>query len=123
MKWFTAKIVFGIHHSSQEAITQYDEQIRMIQARDEHEAFLKSRMLGVREEYSFVNENEEEVRWEFVDVTDLSEISELKDGMELYSRIHEIDPREQYIRFVHDKALQLSHRMDQLEIPHAVVIS
>lgn len=123
MKWFTAKIVFGIHHSSQEAITQYDEQIRMIQARDEHEAFLKSRLLGVREEYSFVNENEEEVRWEFVDVTDLSEISELRDGMELYSRIHETDPREQYIRFVHDKALQLSHRMDQLEIPHSVVIS
>lgn len=123
MKWFTAKIVFGIHHSSQDAITQYDEQIRLIQARDEHEAFLKSRLLGVREEYSFVNENEEEVRWEFVDVTDLAEISELKDGMELYSRIHEIEPKEQYIRFVHDKALQLSNRMDQLEIPHAVVIS
>lgn len=123
MKWFTAKIVFGIHHCSQDAITQYDEQIRLIQARDEHEAFLKSRLLGVREEYSFVNENEEEVRWEFVDVTDLAEISELKDGMELYSRIHEIEPKEQYIRFVHDKALQLSNRMDRLETPHAVVIS
>jgi hypothetical protein len=123
MKWFTAKIVFGIHHSSKDAITQYDEQIRVIKARDEHEAFLKARMLGVREEYSFTNENDEEVSWEFVDVTDLSEINELTDGMELYSRIHETDSREQYIRFVHDKALQLSHRMDRLEIPHSVVVS
>ncbi|HCP93789.1 MAG TPA: DUF4288 domain-containing protein [Bacteroidetes bacterium] len=116
MKWFTAKIVFGIHHSSQEAITQYDEQIRAIQARDEHEAFLKARMLGVREEYSFTNENNEEVGWRFVDVTDLVEMDELKDGMEIYSRIHETDSREQYIQFVHDKALQLSMRMGQHEV-------
>ncbi len=123
MKWFTAKIVFGIHHSSQEAITQYDEQIRVIKARDEHEAFLKARMLGVREEYSFTNENEEEVSWTFVDVTDLTEMDELTDGMEIYSRIHETDSREQYIRFVHDKALQLSLRMDKHEAPQPVFAS
>ena len=123
MKWFTAKIVFGIHHSSQEAITQYDEQIRLIQARDDHEAFLKSRMLGVREEYSFFNENDEEVRWEFVDVTDLSEITELRDGIEIYSRIHETDSREHYIQYVHDKALNLTNRIDQLDVPRSAVVA
>jgi hypothetical protein len=43
-------------------------------------------------------------------------MDELKDGMEIYSRIHETDSREQYIQFVHDKALQLSMRMGQHEV-------
>lgn len=115
MKRFIAKIVFGIHNDAQLAINQFDEQIRLIEARDEHEAIVKSKMLGVREEYSFFNENEEEVKWEFINVTDIYELDELKDGIELYSRIHETDAQESYIRYVNDKALQLEDKVAKAE--------
>jgi hypothetical protein len=115
MKRFITKIVFGIHNSTLNTITQFDEQIRLIEARDEYEALLKAKMLGVREEYTFMNENEEEVKWEFINVTDMYELNELKDGLELYSRIHETDSQEYYIRFVNDKALQLEDKMARAE--------
>lgn len=115
MKRFIAKIIFGIHNSRLNVITQFDEQIRLIEARDEHEALLKSKLLGVREEYSFLNENDEEVKWEFINVTEIYELNELKDGMELYSRIHETDSQEHYIRFVNDKALQLEDKVAKSE--------
>lgn len=115
MKRFIAKIIFGIHNSPLNVITQFDEQIRLIEARDEHEALLKSKLLGVREEYSFLNENDEEVKWEFINVTEIYELNELKDGMELYSRIHETDSQEHYIRFVNDKALQLEDKVAKSE--------
>jgi hypothetical protein len=115
MKRFIAKIVFGIHNDALNTINQFDEQIRLIEARDEHEAIVKSKMLGVREEYSFFNENEEEVKWEFINVTDIYELNELKDGLELYSRIHETDAQESYIRYVNDKALQLEEKVAKAE--------
>jgi hypothetical protein len=115
MKRFIAKIVFGIHNGSLAAMTQFDEQIRLIEAHDEHEAIVKAKMLGVREEYSFLNENEEEVKWEFINVTDIYPLDELKDGLELYSRIHETDVQEHYIRYVNDKALQLEDKIAKAE--------
>jgi hypothetical protein len=115
MKRFIAKIVFGIHNSTFNIITQFDEQIRLIEARDEYEAFLKSKMLGVREEYSFLNENDDEVKWEFINVSDIYQLDDLKDGLELYSRIHETDHQEHYIRYINDKALQLEDRMAKAE--------
>lgn len=107
MNWYVAKIVFGIAAEHAEPITQFDEQIRLIQADDREEAFLKARMIGLGEEDSFLNEKNNRVKWEFINVADILPITRLEDGVELYSRIHEMDEAQSYINFIHQKAITL----------------
>ena len=114
MNWYLAKIIFGICLNENKQITQFDEQLRIISARNENEAFLKARMIGVREEDSFVNEKHRPVKWEFIDVAELSLVSELKDGIELYSCIHEREEAEGYVHYVQQKASSIEGRIQQL---------
>ncbi len=111
--WFIAKLVFGIHQSSQAVITQFDEQLRLIEAKDKLEALIKSRMIGIREENTFTNEQSGEVRWEFVDVVELRLISEFKDGMEICSRIDEHDPADSYIGYVKHRGQLLHNEIEE----------
>ncbi len=112
MKWFIAKIVFRISNSDGERKSQFDEHLRLIEADNFEEAFLKSRMLGLHEEASFLNNHHELVKWEFVNVSELFAVKEFKDGQELYSQIQERDDAAPYIHYVHQRAaaMQLSHR-------------
>jgi hypothetical protein len=45
-----------------------------------------------------------EVRWQFINVSELYRLTGLIDGAELYSRISEADDAQQYINLVHKKA-------------------
>jgi Domain of unknown function (DUF4288) len=109
MSWFIAKIVFKI---SCGAKPQFDEQLKLIRANNFEEAFLKARILGIQEEDSFLNEKKNTVKWEFINVADLCPLTELKDGTELYSHIHEEEEENSYIHNVHQKAafIQLRER-------------
>jgi hypothetical protein len=100
MNWFIAKLVFAIHHHPNAISTQFDEQFRLVLAKDTLEALLKSRMLGIKEEHSFTNENGIEVSWEFIDVIALNLIESFTDGMELNARIFEHDTKDLYIDYV-----------------------
>ena len=104
MKWYIAKIVFKICNGGR---PQFDEHLRLIEASSFEEAFLKARMLGLREEVSFVNELQHPVRWEFVNVPDLYPISGLADGIELHSHIREEDEADAYVKSVHQKAVSI----------------
>jgi hypothetical protein len=110
MNWYIAKIIFGICIGEGRSTAQFDEQLRVISARNESEAFLKARMIGVREEESFLNAEYSTVKWEFIDVAELNLLNELKDGMELYSCIHETEESEGYIRFIQHKAANIEER-------------
>jgi hypothetical protein len=104
MNWYLAKIVFRIicgegHHSP-----QFDEQLRLINAHDEDEAFFKAQSLGVQEEDTFQNIQKQQVQWQFINVSELYRLSALIDGAELYSSIRETDEAEHYIDLVHKKA-------------------
>lgn len=109
MKWYIAKIVFKICASER---PQFDEHFRLLQAECFEEALLRARMIGISEEDSFINTKEQAVKWEFVNVSDLILLNELKDGQELYSQIYEPDESRSYIHYVHQKAaaLQLNDR-------------
>src|SRR5690349_4609299 len=100
MNWYIAKIVFGINAESQNK-QQFDEQLRLITADCQEEALLKARMIGLGEEDSFLNDRNQQVRWEFINVSELVPLKKLEDGVEVYSHIREMDEAKSYINFVH----------------------
>ena len=104
MNWYLAKIVFRIICGDGQHRPQFDEQLRLIAAEDEDEAFYKAKNLGEQEEDSFLNVQQKEVRWQFINVAELYRLSALIDGAELYSGIRETDEAESYISLVHKKA-------------------
>ena len=105
MNWYITKIVFNI--TAENSTNQFDEQLRLVNATSKEEAFLKARSIGLREEDIFYNDKMKEVKWEFVNVSEIIPVGKLEDGTELYSRIHEAEEASQYIHFVHQKAIAL----------------
>lgn len=106
MNWYIAHLVFNIQVGADNK-AQFDEQVRLIQAHDAHEAFIKARLLGGREEYEFENNELQTVCWKFIDVVTINHIERFTDGMELCSRIEEIENPEQHISYLHGRAQQI----------------
>lgn len=107
MNWYISKIVFRISAENTRHKPQFDEQLRLIAAESEEEAFLKARTIGLSEEDSFLNNKQNTVKWEFINVSEIVPIKKLEDGMELYSHIHETDEAKSYIHCIHQKAIFL----------------
>ncbi|MGZ3853441.1 MAG: DUF4288 domain-containing protein [Flavisolibacter sp.] len=110
MKWYLAKIVFQIICGDGNHMAQFDEQLRLIAASNEDEAFEKAGTIGKNEEDSFYNLKQQLVRWQFVNVSELYHLSELIDGAEMYSRISEVDDAEAYISLVHRRAESIQNK-------------
>ncbi|HXB39353.1 MAG TPA: DUF4288 domain-containing protein [Bacteroidia bacterium] len=104
MNKYIAKTVFQIISGKGEHRPQFDEQLRVIEAKDEKEALRKAREKGRNEEDSFPNNENETVKWKFIEVTDLMRIENMSDGAEIYSRIEEADDAAQYITVAKQKA-------------------
>jgi hypothetical protein len=102
MNWYISKIVFSISAENTDHKPQFDEQLRLIAASSSEEAFLKARKLGISEEDSFFNDYQNKVKWEFINVSEVIPVKNLEDSIELYSRIHEIDSKEEAEKYIHD---------------------
>ena len=109
MKWYLAKLVYRIICGDGDHTAQFDEQLRLIAASDEQEAYTKGVTIGKDEEDTFYNHRSQLVRWEFINVSEIYRLSELIDGAEIYSKINEVDDAITYTTFVHRKAEQLQH--------------
>ena len=107
MNWYISKIVFKISAENTDHKPQFDEQLRLIAADSEGEAFLKARVIGIGEEDSFLNDRNNKVKWEFINVAEIVPLRNIEDGMEIYSHIHETDEAKSYIQYVHQKAIFL----------------
>lgn len=107
MNWYLSKIVFRILCGNGDHTAQFDEQLRLVAARDEKEAYHKSVELGTKEQEVFYNQNQQLVQWQFVNVSELYRVSELIDGAELYSRITEVDDADSYSKLVNMKAASI----------------
>ena len=103
MNWYIAKIVFSIKADNSENKPQFDEQLRLIEADSTEKALLKARAIGIGEEDSFFNDKMKLVKWEFINVAELHPIKKIEDGIELYSRIHEMEEARPYINYIHQK--------------------
>src|ERR1700748_1967682 len=94
MNWYLSKIVFRIICGKGQHTPQFDEQLRLITAKDEKEAFEKALAIGEREQDGFYNHEQQLVQWKFINVAELYLLSGLLDGAEMYSRIPETDGAE-----------------------------
>lgn len=118
MNWYLTKLVYRIICGNGEHTAQFDEQLRLIAAADEEEAFTKAQSTGLKEEDCFTNVNQQLVQWKFINVAELYKLQELIDGAVLYSMIRETGDADSYINFVQQKATHIqqkqTHRLLQL---------
>ena len=118
MNWYLSKIIFRIICGSGQHTPQFDEQLRLIAAHDEDEAFQKAHALGEREQDGFYNDDQKLVQWKFINVAELYRLGALLDGAEMYSRIQETDDPEAYIDLANRRAEHIrdsaTHKMLQL---------
>lgn len=114
MHWYIAKVVFNIVTGDGNHTPQFDEQYRLIYAASREEAFYKATSIGQNEEELMLNLNNEIVRWDFVNVSELYPIHELQDGMELFSSIQEAENCKAYIETVHMKSVYVQSKFDKM---------
>lgn len=110
MHWYLAKIVYRILCGDGNHTAQFDEQLRLVTATHETEAFEKAAHIGRGEAETFYNNRQEVVEWRFVNVSELYRVQEFLDGAEVYSRITEVDNGDAYTAFVHHKAENLQKK-------------
>jgi hypothetical protein len=110
MNWYVAKLVFRVISGDGDHQAQFDEQLRLIKAETELNAFEKANQIGHANQDSFKNIEKQTVKWQFIDVAELNRISEPADGTELYYNIHETPDAELYIAWAHHKAALLGVR-------------
>ena len=113
MNWYLTKIVYQIICGSGEHTAQFDEQLRLIAAGDENEAFEKATEIGRAEEDVFSNQKSELVQWKFINVSELYKLSQLIDGAELYSRISEVEDAAAYVHCIQQRAASIREKTTQ----------
>jgi hypothetical protein len=119
MNWYLTKIVFRIICGDGEHTPQFDEQLRLVSAKNKNDAIIKAQQLGKQEEEVFLNTKQQPVQWKFINVSEILKLGELMDGAELYSRIEEKADAGDYINTVNKKAHGIMHT-DSHELLHLV---
>lgn len=109
MKWYVAKLVFQIICGEGLHTPQFDEQLRLVKAANEDEAFELATELGISETDRFYNQRNQLVQWKFINLCELYELS-LIEGAELHSRISEVDDALDYINLVNAKAEHIKEK-------------
>lgn len=107
MNWFLVKIVFRIICGDGRHTPQFDEQLRLVQAHSNTDAFYKAQELGQQEEETFYNNKKQLVQWQFINVYEVYRLNQLIHGAEIFSRIDEKYDAEEYIRTIHARAARI----------------
>ncbi len=105
MNRYLVKLVFNINIDNGNNASQFDEQTRIVQAHSLEEAFHKARTIGKKEEDTFTNNENKLVKWQFIDVLDVYELENIKDGEQVYSNTHENTDRYSFINYIRQKAM------------------
>ncbi len=87
---------------------QFDEQIRLFYAHNQQAAFQKAETIGKAEEDCFMNIHQQPVQWKFIAITALYSIPSPADGIEIASRIKEVDDADNYLYITYEKAAQVT---------------
>ena len=112
MNWYLAKIVFEIICGDGNHTPQFDEQLRLIEAGSAAEAFDRAIEIGESENDEFTNESRKLVQWKFINVSELLRLSELVNGVELYSKVQEADNARLYRELIHKKAAHIRENIE-----------
>lgn len=115
MKWYLGRIIFRIICGTGDHTAQFDEQLRLILAVDEYQAMEKALAIGKKEEAPFLNQSMQTVRWKLEGVIEITELKELEDGMELFSRITAEEDGERHSSMLRKRAEILKQQLGQLQ--------
>ena len=107
VRLYLAKLVFNIVTLQANNRMQFEEQLRLVEAEDLEEAFLKARAIGIGQEEIIYREGTPATKWEFIDVADLIAVPALGNGTEIYSQIHETKESREYIHSVHQRGMAI----------------
>lgn len=114
MNWYLAKIVYRIVCGNGLHKPQFEEQLRIIYAKNKREAFDKALSFGAEDELSFVNHKQQPVKWEFINIAELYKLPALDDGAEIHSRLSETDNAGTFIDITNNKAEQIRSSVAEL---------
>src|ERR1044072_561877 len=107
MQQYLAKLMFNINIDKGKNVSQFDEQIRLIEANSLESAFLKAKSIGRHEETVFLNQNNKTITWEFIDVTELYPLNEFKDGEQLFSVTHDEKDAASFLNYIREKSMEI----------------
>ncbi|MBA3665395.1 MAG: DUF4288 domain-containing protein [Bacteroidetes bacterium] len=110
MNWYLAKLIFDIDTGASASKAQFDEQLRLVNAVSETDAYFKAKELGRKNQSEFLNEKTETVAWRFVGVSEVVQLNEIKDGVELYSTTLETNEKENFINSVLQKGIAIQSK-------------
>jgi hypothetical protein len=116
---YIARIVFRINHSRSEKII-FDEQLRLIEAENKPEALQFANTIGRREDDVISAEGNTKIHWEFIGVSELSQVKERENGALLYTFTKSASAEGEYITFVKARAQRIA-QVGQNEIPSAAL--
>lgn len=101
MNWYISKIIFHIKPYQEDSKSrEFDEQIRLIQAEDLHEAYFKASAIGKEEESNFSDQN---IKWQFIAIADLKQLQNLENGAKIFTSSKETNSYVSYIHYVKQK--------------------
>lgn len=89
-RWYVAKLILQCRVGDDDSGPwTCDEQIRVINATDDDQAYEKALRIGKGQEHNYQNVYSEIVRWSFIGLNDLERLDEdvIKDGTEITSRL------------------------------------
>jgi len=111
MNWFVTQLIFRIKSGEGNHTAQFDEQLRLISANTEEEAYRKALQIGKAEEDSFINTYNEKVEWQFIGIAEMNKIQELSNGTELCSKIVEAENADHYAVLIEQKNSVIESRL------------
>ena len=107
MEKYLAKLMFNINIDNGNDASQFDEQIRIIESPSLEEAFYKARVIGKKEEEVFTDTQNKQISWQFIDVSDVYALEDVKDGEQIYSNTHKTNDTGSFIKFIRQKSMQI----------------
>lgn len=107
MKRYLVKLMFNINIDNGNNTSEFDEQIRVIEALNLEDAFYKARSFGRKEEETFLDKDNKLVSWNFIDVAEVYPLEEMKDGDQLYSTTRKIKDKTSFISYIRQKSMEI----------------
>lgn len=107
MKKYLVKLMFNVNIDNGSNTSEFDEQIRVIEAHNLENAFYKARSIGRKEEETFLNNENKLVSWNFIDVAELYPLEEIKDGEQVYSNTRKIKDTNSFISYIRQKSMEI----------------
>ncbi len=107
MNRYLIKLMFNINIDNGSNVSQFDEQVRVIESNSIEDAFYKARAIGRREEETFLNNDNQTVNWQFIDVAEVYPLEDFKDGEQIYSSTRRIKDTGSFISYIRQKSMEI----------------